>query len=107
MTKPNMLLFLFILFIIFITIIAIYNYSNISAFKLRRSIPLQYYTGDIYGIYGAIGNPNILRKNHPFSNDNVIYKAPDVSLMDYGQNAPYVNHDTYGLSASAMYNSLY
>ena len=81
---------LLIIFIIFIIIIIIHNKSNKSSFKLRRGIPLEYYSrggdgnGNMYSIYGAIGNPNML----------------------YGQAPPNINNYLFDKNASIVFNSL-
>ena len=81
--------------LIFITIIIIYQYSYKSTFKHRRSVPSIYYTGDIYSIYGSVGNPYMLRGNqdyielHP-SQSYYNYKAPNIDMLLYGQNSPNV-----------------
>jgi hypothetical protein len=77
---------LLIIFIIGLIIIIIHNKSNKSTFKLRRSIPLEYYSrnGNIYSIYGAVGNPNML----------------------YGQAPPNINNYLFDKNASIVFNSL-
>lgn len=77
---------LLIIFIIGLIIIIIHNKSNKSTFKLRRSIPLEYYSrnGDPYSIYGAVGNPNML----------------------YGQAPPNINNYLFDKNASIVFNSL-
>jgi len=81
--------------IIFILVIYIYSYSYKSPFKLRRSIPSIYFDGNIYNAYGSIGNPYMLQGNQayielPFFQSYDNYKAPNVDMLLYGQNAPYV-----------------
>jgi hypothetical protein len=106
--------FSIILFIIVITFIIIYNTSHKSPFKRRRSIPSIYYDGNIYSIYGSVGNPYTLRGNqgsselHPFQGDQNLFVAPNANMLLYGQNAPYVNNNfnSYNPSASMIYNSL-
>lgn len=56
MNNKHISIFLCII-LIFITINIIYKHSYKSTFKLRRSVPSIYYNGDIYSIYGSIGNP--------------------------------------------------
>jgi len=77
---------LLIIFIIGLIIIIIHNKSNKSTFKLRRSIPLEYYSrnGNIYSIYGAVGNPNML----------------------YGQAPPNINNYLFDKNSSIVFNSL-
>ena len=81
---------LLIIFIIGLIIIIIHNKSNKSTFKLRSSIPLEYYSrggdgnGNIYSIYGAVGNPNML----------------------YGQAPPNINNYLFDKNASIVFNSL-
>ena len=106
--------FSIILFIIVITFIIIYNTSYKSTFKRRRSIPSIYYDGNIYSIYGSVGNPYTLLGNQvshkipPFQGDQNLFVAPDANMLLYGQNAPYVNNNfnAYNPSASMIYNSL-
>ena len=123
MSKINKLFI--ILIMILMMIVVIYNYSYKSTFKLRRSIPMIYFNGDIFSEYGAIGNPNMLRGNQgslnegthgslelpPFQGSyNYNYKAPNADMLLYGQNAPYVNNNfnaAFNPSASIIYNSLY
>ena len=76
---------------------------------------MEYFNGDIFSEYGAIGNPNMLRRNHgslerPLFQGSDNYKAPNADMLLYGQNAPYVNNNfnaSYNPSASIIYNSLY
>ena len=113
MSKINKLFI--ILIMILIMIVVIYNYSYKATFKLRRSIPMIYFNGDIFSEYGAIGNPNMLRGNQryhelpPFQG-SYNYNAPNADMLLYGQNAPYVNNNFNAASnpsASIIYNSLY
>ncbi len=113
MSKINKLFI--ILIMILIMIVVIYNYSYKATFKLRRSIPMIYFNGDIFSEYGAIGNPNMLRGNQryhelPLFQGSYNYNAPNADMLLYGQNAPYVNNNFNAASnpsASIIYNSLY
>jgi len=105
-----------ILIMILVMIVVIYQYSYKATFKLRKSIPMIYFNGDIFSEYGAIGNPNMLQRNQGSLNEGnqryhelPPFKAPNADMLLYGQNAPYVNNNfnaAFNPSASIIYNSL-
>ena len=83
--------------LIFITIIIIYHSSYKSTFKRRRSVPSIYYTGDIYSIYGSVGNPytlygppQIQHDSYNSYNSPKLYNSPNIDMLLYGQNSPNV-----------------
>ncbi len=71
-------------FIIILIIVIIYKYTTSkSTFKNRRSVPSIYYDGNIYGISGSTGNPNILYAE--FNKDQNPYNT-------FKMNNPYNNY---------------
>jgi hypothetical protein len=86
--------FSIILCIIVITFIIIYNSSYKSTFKHRRSVPSIYYDGDIYSIYGSVGNPYTIygppqQQQIPYElyNTSITFPPPNASNFIYGPNA--------------------
>ena len=87
--------------LIFITIAIIYKNSYKSTFKHRRSVPSIYYNGDIYSIYGSIGNPYTIYG--PPQQPQIPYEMYNKS-NDYPP--PNASNFIYGPNASMLYNTM-